>query len=182
MTKRFAIIGAGPVGLAAGCHAREQGLTPIILEQGPEAGHAVRQWGHVRMFSPWTFNIDKAAARLLDNAVWTQPEPDAYPTGAEFIERYLAPLATRTDLASAIRTEARVTSITRKGFDKVKTEGREHAPFEITFESRGVLATVEADTVIDASDTWFSPNPAGANGAPAAGEPVRSDHGAHAVD
>jgi hypothetical protein len=85
-------------------------------------------------------------------------------------------------LASAIRTEARVTSITRKGFDKVKSAGRENAPFEITFESRGVFATVEADTVIDASGTWFSPNPAGANGAPAAGEPVRSDHGAHAVD
>ena len=64
--KTIAIIGAGPVGLAAGAHALERGLNPLILEAGPEVGHAVRQWGHVRMFSSWQHNIDKAAERLLD--------------------------------------------------------------------------------------------------------------------
>ena len=42
--KTVAIIGAGPVGLAAGAHALENGLRPIILEAGPHVAHAVRQW------------------------------------------------------------------------------------------------------------------------------------------
>jgi NADPH-dependent 2,4-dienoyl-CoA reductase/sulfur reductase-like enzyme len=62
--KSVAIIGAGPVGLAAAAHALERGLNPIVLEAGSDIGHAVRQWAHVRMFSPWEYNIDIAAARL----------------------------------------------------------------------------------------------------------------------
>src|SRR6478672_4280129 len=64
--KTVAIIGAGPVGLAAAAHVVERGLQPIVLEAGGSAGHAVRQWGHVQMFSPWEYNIDRAAARLLE--------------------------------------------------------------------------------------------------------------------
>jgi flavin-dependent dehydrogenase len=50
--KTVAVIGAGPVGLAAAAHLLERGLTPIVLEAGPEVGHAVHQWGHVQLFSP----------------------------------------------------------------------------------------------------------------------------------
>lgn len=96
--KSIAIIGAGPVGLAAAAHALERGLTPIVLERGPDVAHAVRQWSHVRMFSPWEYNIDKAAQRLLRATGWNSPNPDAYPTGGEFVDGYLAPLATRTPL------------------------------------------------------------------------------------
>ena len=64
----IAIIGAGPVGLAAAAHALERGLKPIVLERGATAGHAVRHWAHVPMFSPWAFNIDAAArAPALDD-------------------------------------------------------------------------------------------------------------------
>ena len=63
--KTVAIIGAGPVGLAAAAHVLERGLRPIVLEAGDSAGHSVRQWGHVQLFSPWEYNIDRAAARLL---------------------------------------------------------------------------------------------------------------------
>ena len=73
--KTVAIIGAGPVGLAAAAHALERGLDPIVLEAGAEAGHAVRQWSHVRMFSPWEYNIDKAAQRLLAATGWNAPDP-----------------------------------------------------------------------------------------------------------
>ena len=48
----IAIVGAGPAGLAAAAHALERGLRPLVLEAGPAIGDAVRQWGHVRMFSP----------------------------------------------------------------------------------------------------------------------------------
>ena len=71
-----AIIGGGPVGLAAGAHALERGLTPIIFEQGSEVGHAIRQWQHVKMFSPWEFNVDTAAEKLLKDTDWERPADD----------------------------------------------------------------------------------------------------------
>ena len=119
--KTVAIIGAGPVGLAAAAHALERGLKPIVLEAGPEAGHAVRQWEHVQMFSPWEYNVDRAAERLLAPTGWNSPDPQHYPTGAELVERYLDPLATSTALKDVIHTSSRVTAISRAGFDKVKT-------------------------------------------------------------
>lgn len=165
-----AIIGGGPVGLAAAAHALERGLTPIVFEAGPEVGHAVRGWGHVKMFSPWAYNIDRASVRLLEAAGWNAPAPGDYPTGGELAERYLAPLAERTALRQHIHTASRVTAISRKGMDKVKTAGRERAPFAIRFRNGAGAGTIEADAVIDASGTWLSPNPAGADGLPAAGE------------
>ena len=96
--KTVAIIGAGPVGLAAAAHVLERGMSPIVLEAGPEAGHAIRQWQHVQLFSPWEYNVDKAAARLLATSGWNSPAPDQYPTGAEMVEHYLEPLANNTAL------------------------------------------------------------------------------------
>jgi len=66
-TKTVAIIGAGPVGLAAAAHVLERCMTPIVLEAGREPAHAVRQWQHVQLFSPWEYNVDKAAERLLSS-------------------------------------------------------------------------------------------------------------------
>ena len=168
--KTVAILGGGPVGLAAAAHVLERGMTPVVLEAGPEAGHAVRQWAHVRMFSPWEYNVDKAAERLLAATGWNSPQADRYPTGGELVERYLEPLATRTPLKDHIRTSSRVVSVARAGFDKVKTKGREAAPFEIRYRNGAGPKTMTADAVIDATGTWFSPNPAGANGLPALGE------------
>ncbi|MDI1286174.1 MAG: NAD(P)-binding domain-containing protein [Reyranella sp.] len=172
--KTVAILGAGPVGLAAAAHVLERGMEPVVLEAGPTVGHAVRQWSHVQVFSPWEYNIDKAAERLLVETGWNKPQPDLYPTGAELLEQYLEPLAARTKLKDHIRTQSMVTSVGRAGFDKVKTKGREAAPFEIRYQngpsSNGGPEVLRADAVIDATGTWFSPNPAGANGLPAIGE------------
>jgi hypothetical protein len=168
--KPVAIIGAGPTGLAAAAHALERGLDPVVLEAGDSAGHAVRQWSHVRMFSPWTYNIDKASEALLQETGWNSPDPDQYPTGGELLQHYLEPLATRTRLAERIQTNARVISIARVGFDKVKTVGRDNAPFELRYRNGKGPSTIRADAVIDASGTWGTPNPAGANGLDAIGE------------
>lgn len=170
MSKSVAVIGAGPVGLAAAAHLLERGLEPVVLEAGPAPGHAVREWSHVKLFSPWEYVVDKAAARLLEPTGWNSPDPHAYPTGGELLERYLEPLATRTALAERIRTSARVTAIARAGFDKVKTAGRAEAPFELRYRNGAGDKTLRADAVIDASGTWFTPNPAGASGLPALGE------------
>lgn len=168
--KSVAIVGAGPVGLAAAAHVLERGLRPIVLEAGKSIGHSVRQWGHVQLFSPWEYNIDRAAERLLASTGWNSPDPHQYPTGAELVERYLEPLATKTALADHIHASSRVTDISRAGVDKLKTKGRESAPFEIRYQNGQGPKVVKADAVIDASGTWHSPNPAGANGLPAIGE------------
>lgn len=168
--KNVAIIGGGPVGLAAAAHVMERGMTPIVLEAGPQAGHSVRQWRHVQLFSPWQYNVDKAAARLLAPTGWNSPDPAVYPTGAELLERYIEPLARRTALRDVIRTNSRVTAVGRAGFDKARTKGREAAPFEIRYQNGKGPETLHADAVIDASGTWATPNPAGAGGLPAVGE------------
>lgn len=170
MSKSVAVIGAGPVGLAAAAHLLERGLEPVVLEAGPAVGHAIRQWSHVRFFSPWEYAVDQAAARLLEPTGWNSPDPHAYPTGGELVERYLEPLATRTALSDRIHTSARVTGIARVGFDKVKTVGRAEAPFELRYRNGAGDKILRADAVIDASGTWFKPNPAGASGLPAIGE------------
>jgi glycine/D-amino acid oxidase-like deaminating enzyme len=181
MSKRVAIIGAGPVGLAAAAHALERGLDPIVLEAGDSTGHAVRQWSHVRMFSPWSYNIDKASERLLSDAGWNSPDPDHYPTGAELVAQYLEPLATRTKLAKHLQTNARVMSVARAGFDKVKTTGRELAAFEIRYQNGKGPSSLRADAVVDASGTWHAPNPAGVNGTTAIGESEHADRIAYGM-
>ncbi|MFN3658930.1 MAG: FAD-dependent oxidoreductase [Pseudolabrys sp.] len=179
--KTVAIVGAGPVGLAAAAHALERGMRPVVLEAGPAVGHAMRQWAHVRMFSPWEYNIDRAAARLLGATGWNSPDPQQYPTGGEFVGRYLEPLAATKPLKQSILTSSRVTAISRHGFDKVKTKGRADAPFEVRYQNGAGPKTLLADAVIDASGSWFSPNPAGANGLEAVGETAAAAHIAYGM-
>ena len=57
-----AIIGAGPIGLAAAANAAERGMDFVVLEAGPDAGAAVGEWAHVRLFSSWSELVDPAAA------------------------------------------------------------------------------------------------------------------------
>lgn len=170
MTKTLAIIGAGPVGLAAAAHALERGMRPIVLERGAEAGHAIRHWAHVRMFSTWSLNIDAASARLLAKTGWTAPDLHAHPTGGDLLERYVEPLAALPEIRAAIRTNTTVRSIARQGLDKVKNAGRETRQFELIVDGPEGEYRLRADSVIDASGTWFQPSPAGADGRTAPGE------------
>ena len=161
------IIGAGPVGLAAAAHLAERGLPFIVLEAGESAAAAVRQWGHVRVFSPWRYDIDAAAARLLGDAGWVRPDDDRLPTGAELAADYLQPLAELPALKPHVRFGARVTAVARLGLDRVRTAGREETPFLVRLAGGD---DVLARAVIDASGTWDSPNVLGASGIPAHGE------------
>ncbi len=166
-----AVIGAGPVGLAAAAHLAERGVPFVVFEAGEGAAAAVRQWGHVTFFSPWRFNVDSAAERLLKQTGWVMPDPDRDPTGQQLIDDYLLPLANLPAIAPHIRYGARVTAVTRQGMDRVPSKGREQRPFEISVaHADGSVERVLASAVIDASGTWSAPNPAGANGIPALGE------------
>ncbi|UTW52174.1 NAD(P)-binding domain-containing protein [bacterium SCSIO 12827] len=173
-----AIIGAGPVGLAAAAHLHEYGLPFVILEAGAEPGAAMREWGHVRLFSPWRYNVDKAARRLLEDAGWQAPDPDALPTGGDIVDRYLAPLAAHMSIRPHLRLNARVTALGRKDMDKVRSEGRAERPFEIRLADGSSL---DAAAVIDASGTWTAPNPMGVGGLPAPGEADCADYIAYGI-
>lgn len=176
-----AIIGAGPVGLAAAAHLLECGETPVVLEAGTAVGHAVRQWSHVRMFSPWAFNCDAAAVRMLDAAGWQKPDGETIPTGGELVARYLEPLAELPAMRSQIRLDTRVAAVGRKGMDKVRTEGRAVQPFVLRTVANGRDTRIEAKAVIDASGTWTSPNPAGADGWAAIGEREAAERIAYGI-
>lgn len=172
------VIGAGPVGLAAAAHLVQRGETPLVLEAGSAVGASIRQWGHVRVFSPWKYNIDPAAASLLKETGWPEPDGEYLPTGAEFVEQYLEPLAASTRLAGHIQLNSKVLAVTRLGFDKMKTAGRENAPFLLMVEqeAHGQKEEIEilAKAVIDASGTYTQANHLGASGVPARGEKALS--------
>lgn len=163
------VIGAGPVGLAAAAHLLSRGFTPLVLEGGPAVGASMVQFSHVRLFSPWKYNVDKVAAALLAESGWTLPDPESYPTGGDLVRTYLKPLGDR--LAPYVRLNARVTSVSRQGFDKMKSVGRERAPFLVQYATaEGAEEHVLAQAVIDASGSYANPNPMGAAGIPALGE------------
>ena len=164
----IAIIGAGPVGLAAAAHLTERKLPCIVLEASHQVAASFASVAHVRLFSPWRMNLDAAAVRLLESTGWKAPEAELLPTAGEMCSRYLEPLSTM--LADRIEYDARVTAITRRGYDKVRTSGREAAPFVLRVRSASSERELEARAVIDASGTWNTPNWMGADGLPAHGE------------
>ncbi|MET0237712.1 MAG: FAD-dependent oxidoreductase [Kibdelosporangium sp.] len=163
------VVGAGPVGLAAAAHLLERGLEPLVLEAGPVAGSAVAQWNHVRLFSQWSELVDPAAARLLEPTGWQRPDGETYPTGKEWAELYLRPLAKA--LGDRVRFGTPVTGVARRGRDRVVDAGRDTEPLTVHAGDE----RVEAQAVIDASGTWTSPNPLGGDGLPAVGERAAVD-------
>jgi hypothetical protein len=170
-TLPIVVIGAGPVGLSAAVRLLERGLEPLILEAAADVAASPRDWGHVRLFSPWRYNVDKAAVQLLEAAGWTAPPADDLPTGHELYRNYLRPLAALGEIRARLHPDRRVVAITRHGVDKVRTARREEAPFVVrTVSSTGVTEEFLARAVIDATGTWWNPNPLGAAGIPATGE------------
>ena len=126
----------------------------------------------MRLFSPWCLALDPVSVRLLGQAGWTGPDPDALPTGADLLEHYLQPLAALPALASRIRLNTTVVAVARQDLDKVRSPGRDQLPFLVRVRDRdGRLADLQARAVLDASGTWTQPNPLGASGLPALGEP-----------
>ncbi|MEU5580579.1 NAD(P)-binding domain-containing protein [Streptomyces huasconensis] len=168
------VIGAGPIGLAAAVHLVDQGVTPLVLEAGSTAGAAVRDWSHVRLFSTWGEVVDPAAEKLLAPTGWTRPDPAAYPSGGDWAERYLQPLA--DVLGERVRLGVTVTGVSRSGRDRVVDSDREQQPFVVhVTHTDGHEERVFARAVIDASGTWATPSPAGGSGLPALGEKAAAD-------
>ncbi|MDA5563022.1 NAD(P)-binding domain-containing protein [Cobetia sp. MMG027] len=177
----IAIIGAGPIGLSAAVNLLAAGLEPIIFESGEQVGEHLAHWGHVRMFSPWSYNVDPVAAEWLTPTGWQAPRADAFPTGAELLADYLQPLAALPEIASRLYTATRVTHVSRLQHDVLRSQGREEAPFVLRVSGPDGERDVQARAVIDASGTFQCPNGIGAHGIPALGELAAAERIAYGV-
>ncbi|MFD1832231.1 FAD-dependent oxidoreductase [Streptomyces desertarenae] len=174
------VIGAGPIGLAAAAHLTGRGLEPLVLEAGPAAAAAVREWSHIRLFSTWGEVVDPVAEKLLAPTGWIRPDAGAYPCGGDWVDGYLQPLADA--LGERVRYGATVTGVSRAGRDRVVDAGREDQPFAVHVRhADGREERIPARAVIDASGTWATPGPAGGNGLPALGEKAAADRTTYRV-
>lgn len=180
-THPVVVIGTGPVGLAAAAHLIERNQEVRVLEAGPSAGASMAEWGHIKLFSTWRYNIDSAARRLLETptddyaADWEAPRETRLPTGADMVAEYLKPLAEHPALAPNISYGHSVTQVTRigfdgKGIDKASSKERAGSLFVVRTETATGTVDVVARAVIDASGSWHAPNPVGRSGIEALGE------------
>jgi thioredoxin reductase len=180
-TLPIAVIGGGPVGLAAAAHLIARGLPVKVYEAGPAVASNIRDWGHVRVFTPWRYCVDAAALELLARRKWRMPSADAFPTGDDLVRDYIEPLAALPEFGGVIETGARVSAISRLGIDKVVSRNRGTRPFVLVLETAKGVRHDRARAIIDASGTWRTPNPLGAGGLLAEGEAAFADRIAYGI-
>ncbi|MGG4470722.1 hypothetical protein ABER68_22050 [Paenibacillus alvei] len=136
----------------------------ILLEAGTDVGANIFTWKHIRLFSKWKYNIDKAASSLLEKYKWEKPNLEETSTGKELVENYLIPLSKIPEIQEVIALNTKVNSIARKNIYKMKTAHREKVPFVIYTGHEGTIQAIEARAVIDATGTWGNPNPVNSSG------------------
>lgn len=172
-TRRIAILGAGPIGVEAALALAAEGHDVEIYERG-EVGDSVQQWGHVRLFSPWRLNVSARGLAALADLGLDAPDPEAFPTGRQYVEGYLSPLTRHPSLAGRVHTGTTVLKVGRKGVLKGELIGsaqRRERPFVLLLRrADGREDRAWANVVIDATGTWGHANALGDAGIPALGE------------
>src|SRR3954454_12062382 len=167
---RVAILGAGPIGLEAALAAAERGWAFTVFESAGRAGGNVRDWGHVRLFTPWEMNVSERMRQVLPDA----PGGRSLPTGAELAGRLLDPLAELPQLATNIRLGTRVDAVAREGLlkhEEIASARRGAHRFRLLVSDAAGHESVEhADVVLDCTGTYGQPNALGDGGIPAPGE------------
>ncbi len=171
--EHIAILGAGPVGLEAALAAADSGRPFTLYEAAPEVAANVREWGHVRLFTPWDMNVSPRMAAHLGAAGLDVPSGNDFPTGDELVERLLAPVAALPEVAPRLRLGARVAGIGRDGLlkhEEIATPQRASRPFRLLVEAGGAEEVASASVVLDCSGTYGHANTLGDGGIPAPGE------------
>src|SRR3954453_7655491 len=167
---RIAILGAGPIGLEAALAAAERGWEPTVYEAGRSVGANVRDWGQVRLFTPWEMNVSPRARRVLPDA----PSGPELPTGDELAQRLLEALAALPALAGRVRLSTRVDAVAREGLLKheaIASAERRARRFRLLGAGEDGRESIEhADAVIDCTGTHGTRNALGDGGIPALGE------------
>jgi thioredoxin reductase len=167
MNPRIAVLGAGPTGLEAALAAVERGWDVTVYEAAERVAGHVRDWGHVRLFTPWDLDLSPRVRALLPDA----PTGSQSPTGnelADVLERAAAQLGDR------VRLRHRVEAVAREGLlkhEEIGTQERARRPFRLLLTGPGgTEQTATADVVLDCTGSWGNPAPLGDGGIPAQGE------------
>jgi thioredoxin reductase len=173
--RRVAVLGAGPVGLDAALAASEAGDLVTVYEASHRPAAHVRDWGHVRLFSPWSMNVSHRMKRALDGlSLPLEVEADATPTGHELADRVLDPLWSRSPLRDVLRLRTRVVAVGREGVlkhEEIAAPERARRPFRILLQDPDGREWVEhAHMVLDCTGKYGNPNTLGDGGIPAPGE------------
>jgi thioredoxin reductase len=175
--KNVAIVGGGPIGIEAALYAEALGHDVLVLERG-QVGEHVRRWGFVKLFSPWSMNVSSLGLAALRQRGIEPPSPTDCPSGHDFVDSYLAPLAEH--LGERTRTRCEVVGIARQGLLKheaIETAGsteRRGRTFRLLVRQHDSQSYREeayfADVVIDASGVFATPGALGDGGVPCPGE------------
>ena len=164
---RIAVLGAGPTGLEAALAAVERGWDVTVYESAPHVAGHVREWGHVRLFTPWSMNLSPRVTAALGDA----PTGDTSPTGHE-----LADVLDRAGrlLGDRLQLSTRVDAVAREGLlknEEIGTPRRADQPFRLLLTGHdGQERLAHAEVVLDCTGSWGNPSPAGDGGIPAQGE------------
>lgn len=172
---RLAILGAGPIGLEAALYARFLGYDVVVYERG-EVAACVRQWGHVRMFTPFGMNrspLGLAAIQAHDE-VYRQAADDACLTGQEWIDQYLSPLSQTDLLADHMRLHTTVIAVGKEELLKADMPGHDDRgdwSFRVLSRDHAGEERIDMfDGVLDCTGVFTTANWLGHGGMPAAGE------------
>lgn len=172
--RRVAVLGAGPIGLDAALACVERGWPVTVYEAGPQVGANVRAWGHVRLFTPWDLSASARMRSYLESAGTIVPTGSACPTGAEFADELLDPVAALPELAGRIELGTAVVAVGRQGLlkhEEIATDARAERPFRLLLRSAdGAESVARADLVLDCTGTYGTANSLGDGGIPAPGE------------
>lgn len=174
-----AIIGAGPTGLDAALAAYDRGWPFTLYEAGISVAVNVREWGHVRLFTPWDMNVSERMRTHLEQAGVEVPSGSECPTGNELAERLLEPLAALPEIAGSLRLGAKVESLGREGLlkhEQIANEVRGATSFRMLIrDATGAESIEHAGLVLDCSGSFGHPNVLGDGGIPAPGERAVAD-------
>ncbi|QOV90560.1 hypothetical protein [Humisphaera borealis] len=166
--QRIFIIGGGPIGLEAAAYGRAAGLD-VVLAERKDIGASVASWGFVRMFTPWHLNTTPLGRATLGNDPLFAS--NACPTGQEFVDQYLLPLAESDLLQGCIDTGFRVLAVGHEEPDTTPGNRRRSGRFRLLVCDRyGIEQIDHADYVLDCSGTYGNRRWAGRGGVPAVGE------------
>ncbi|MGC4092953.1 MAG: hypothetical protein QM756_34720 [Polyangiaceae bacterium] len=164
---RLAVIGAGPIGLAAALSGLTRGFEVTLLE-AESVGASFERWGDTRFFTPLSMNVGPRFRELG----FTLPADDALLSGREFVTQVLEPVAQSERLRGCVRERQRVLAVGRQGLtrgDLADHPLRAERPFRLVVQGPEGEYSVEAERVLDATGVSL-PTGLGEGGLPALGE------------
>lgn len=173
----IAIVGAGPIGVEATLYALQQGHDVRLIERDQPGAH-IEEWAHVEFFSPWKMNRSEWGTAHLRRKGIDPPPGDEYPTGREYLERYLHPLSCSSPVEESLETDSEVLEIARQGAFKSEHVGapeRADTPFVLRVDGADGQRFVRADAVLDTTGVYELPNGLGPGGTRAVGEREHAD-------